>query len=335
MGMSIFSFSDRSYADEFRQKGYVHIKNAVSEELREFALKQLEENMSSQDKCDLKEWEIYGKKQQYLFEFPSDNGESLEALKNGVAQVTGAQREKLILSERHVHSYSHDDEPDLPPHKDRLASQYVSLIPLSIPKQSRVKLYPDHERDVNSFVSAIQYRDSLDEEDRVESKLNDISPLLIDAPPGDILIFSGSSIYHGRLHSKAAMYLTVKFNTLGLDPLAEDPRTPAQRQRSLEILEEKSLETLLLSDIVVSPRLHRISRHYQRSNWQEILQVYVWNENEFCIDEVELSLFKALDKKQRVDKVFAALGISGRDNTIDMSNRLKRLIRLGGIDILS
>ena len=110
---------------------------------------------------------------------------------------------------------------------------------------------------------------------RVLCYASEIEPVKVDVRPGDVVLFRGSSIYHERVNAANTTLLYLKFNSMRLDPIGEDPSTPVQREVSLNILSNKSDEQLLDSVIEVSPKLERISRHYTRLYWKEVIQAYV------------------------------------------------------------
>jgi hypothetical protein len=147
-------------------------------------------------------------------------------------------------------------------------------------------------------------------------------------------MFRGSSIYHERVKAASTRLLYCKFNFMRLDPLGEDPRTPLQQLQSQEILREKSDRELLNSVVEVSPRLERVSRHYTRLYWKDVIQAYVGGEKEFTLSEQELSAFRHIDGKLTVSEVMMRLGIPEPQH-IQHVPMFRRLGELKGIDFLN
>ena len=329
--MQAFNFIPMLYTSQYKSQGYVHIEGGIDTNFIQFLKKYLQNLMHKRGKF-IKDWEIKNEKQQLLFDF-SENSDLFKEICEKVALVAGWSAERIKLAESHFKVYEQSADPDPPAHKDRLASEITVGIPLSIPKDSEIYLYPNHCRDVNPFVSWAEMRNNLDEEDLPENYLRGATPVRLHAQAGDVVAFAGSSIYHKRVNGAGATILYLKFNFLGLDPIAEDPRTLVQRRRSLEILQGSSDEKLLESMVDVSPRLHRISRHYTRLAWKEIIQAYVWGEKEFILSETELSLIKRLEGPSKVKSWLTICGISPQDLTSYVSS-IRRLAKLSAIDLL-
>jgi hypothetical protein len=162
------------------------------------------------------------------------------------------------------------------------------------------------------------------------------SPPLVelDAKPGDVVVFRGSTIFHGRLHAAKSSILYFKFNTMGLDPLGEDPSTEMRRQRTLEILPNKSDDELLNSLVELSPRLQHIDRQYSRLGWKSVLRVSVSGEKEFTISDDDLCFLFALQRQERVRDILSGLG-ANNEQLLSHVPRVRRLATLGGIDFLN
>lgn len=329
--MKVFNFTPSDYADEYTKKGFVHIKGGVSPEFLNYALKQMKRLVS--DHKEMTEWEFRGKKQQYLFKF-GEEWDFPSGVYEAVASVAGLPIEKLTLCERHIKIYEDVAEKIVPPHKDRLASELTVGLPLIVPEDSYLILYPNDELTINPYETTALWRTSLDEEDLPENKLKGIEPIKANVRPGDVILFRGSSIYHERVNPANTSLLYLKFNAMRLDPIGEDPSTTLQFKQSLSFLEVKSDNDLLDSIVEVSPRLIKISRHYTRLHWKEVLQAYVWGEKEFTISETELRIFKKIDGNTTIRDVVRLLGVP-EPEVIDFVPLFRRLAKLEGIIIRS
>ena len=127
--------------------------------------------------------------------------------------------------------------------------------------------------------------------------------------------------------------LYLKLNAMRLDPLGEDPSTPEQRRASLQVLNNWSDDRLLNCRLEVSPRLDKISRHYTRLRWHEVIQACLGGEKEFTISEEELQIFKKTGRGHTVKEVMGDMGVPSTDRGRVLA-MFKRLGRLGGIDFL-
>lgn len=329
--MRVFNFSPSAFAAEYRCRGYVHIKGGVDPEFFTFAKEQAERLV--QDRRSLKDWEFKGKKEQFLFSFPPD-ADYPDGVHQSIAAVTGLAKQRLTLCERHLKVYDHAAAPDPAPHKDRVASEVAVGIPLSVPPRSVVILYPTTQVVTNPHSTTEQLRRSLDAEQVPEKVLKKADAVEVDVQPGDLIMFRGSAIWHERLNPAGASVLYLKFNSLRLDPLGEDPTTPTQRERTLRVLPSLSDEQLLTTRIEVSPRLTHISRHYTRFYWKEVIQAYIEGEKEFNLNEQELQFFRHVDSGKTIGWTLHRLGVSESDPGFWPAS-IRRLMALGGIDIVS
>ena len=340
--MKVFTFAPHEFAKDFKENGFVHIQKGISTEFLEFAREQLGRCRQS-GYNEIPAREIKSKKKQYLFDLLKDDG-SLSDLFAPLAQLTGSSAPGMTLSERHIMIYD-ENAAALPPlHKDRLASEVSVGIPLEPSASDRIVLLPWCAGEINLLDSAVycervpnstlesvqgwnlepgEYR-------RIES-----NPLVeLDAKPGDVVIFKGSTIFHGRLHAAKSSILYFKFNTMGLDPLGEDPSTEMRRKRTLEILPNKSDDELLNSLVELSPRLQHIDRQYSRLDWRCVLRVSVSGEKEFTISDDDLRFIFAVQGPEKVRDVLSGLG-ANNEQLLSHVPRLRRLGTLGGIDFLN
>jgi hypothetical protein len=329
--MQVFKFSPEAYAAQYRRQGYVHIKGGVGPDFLAFAKQQAERLI--EDQRSLKDWEFKGKKEQFLFSFPADADYPV-GVHHAIAGVTGLSAERMTLCERHLKTYDHSAAPNPPPHKDRVASEVAVGIPLSVSPQSVVILYPATQVAPNPHTTTALLRRSMDDHELPENVLKDIEPVKVDVQPGDVIMFRGSAIWHERLNPADTSILYLKFNSLRLDPLGEDPTTPAQRERTLKVLPTLDDEQLLASRIEVSPRLTQISRHYTRLHWKEVIQAYIEGEKEFNLSEQDLQFFRQVENGKTVRGTLYRLGVPETEPSSWLAS-VRRLIALGGIDIVA
>ncbi|MDC0663129.1 hypothetical protein [Marinobacter sp. SS21] len=328
--MNVFDFDPDDAAQAYQRFGYVHLKQGLNKAFLDYALNFL--HAAEAEAQSLEEWRFKGKKRQYLFDFPDDMDfdRAIRAVVGGVAGLPG---ERVTLCERHVKVYEGEAPSNPPPHKDRVASQVTVGIPLVVPDDSYLILYPEHYRDVNAYASTALYRTSLDEAQLPETQLAAIEPVKLDVPPGDVLIFKGASMYHERVNPANTSLLYLKFNGIDLDPLGEDPRTLPQRTASLDRLNHLADEQLLSQPMMVSPRLEKISRYYTRLYWTEVIQLNVWGEKEATIGEAELALLTRLDRGLTAADLLTRMGLDDSEFG-QFLPKLRRLINLGAIDLI-
>jgi hypothetical protein len=342
--MRAFTFAPHAFAAELKEKGYVHIKGGVSDELLRFAKAQLGECRLS-GRNELSAREIKNKKKQYLFDLPN-NDDFLREFMLSLAGLTGLPVEQMMLSERHIMIYEDNASPLAPLHKDRVASQFSVGIPLEECGDARVTLVPRTAIRVNPLDNAI-YSALLQDAPNGSSpawnfqeseypepvQTGDPVPVQLNVQPGDAVIFAGSSMYHGRLNAAKSAVLYFKLNSMRLDPLGEDPSTSLQRENGLAILDHRSDEELLRSVAELSPRLRHVSRRYTRLNWAIVLQAFVTGENEFTISEEDLSFLFALQGRSIIRNILRVTGIS-EDQMLSQIPRIRRLSKLGAIDFI-
>ena len=327
--MKMFAFDPAQYRDEFRTKGWVHIKNAISPEflasLREFVTESLGEHR-------LEEFAIKGKKEQALYEFPDDVDYPGE-LFDSVASLCGLNRSNMTLSERHIQAYEANAAPEPAAHKDRLGSQIAVGFSIDVPKDSRLVIYPFDQREINPLNSSAAYRRSLRPEALPEVSLKSATEVEIDDDPGDIVVFRGSTTWHLRRNSAGTVNLYLKLNDFRCDPLGDDPFTSEHRARTLAALasaDEEQLNTLIP---VVSRRLDAVTRQYTRNNWQEVLWANLYGEEAFGLTEAEFALLQRADGDRTFGELVADFRAGGVDAATVQSN-LRWLVERGALDLL-
>jgi len=328
--MKVFDFAPEDYIEEYSQKGYVHVKGGVCKEFLKYALSFTKKSIENEMETSLDEWRFVGKKMQFLFDFPDSTDLELD-VKSVVGKVTSFPHGRVTICERHIKVYDDTAAPNPPAHKDRSASEVTVGLPLQVPDNSYLILYPDSHLDINHFSSTALYRSSLDEHELPEVVLKDIEPTKLNVWPGDVVLFRGSSIYHERVNPANTQLLYLKFNSMLLDPIGEDPETIRLGDISKQKIVTISDEQLLSANLVVSPKLDKLSRHNSRLNWQEIYQIYLWGEKEITVGEFEFRFIQSIGKTNTVSNILQNINVAADENTIA---KIRRLINLNIIYLL-
>jgi hypothetical protein len=233
--MKPFNFSLASFANEFRAFGYVHIRSAVDPDFFGFAIDQLRQCQRT-GRNEIPGRAIKNKKKQYLFEFPDDQRTAISELVDSISALTGLPASKMTISERHIMVYEANAASAPKLHKDRLASQISVGMPLEVSSGSHIALLPHGAREINSLEQAIYSAKEVEptakfvswetlgrEKPTAGPRSDGLELVTLDAGAGDVVVFAGSSMYHGRLNAAKSAMLYFKLNALGLDPLGEDP----------------------------------------------------------------------------------------------------------------
>lgn len=213
----VFKYDPGAASEDFKERGFVHLKDLLSEDflahLERFYKESLETAKSEQEN-----WQIYGKKRQYLFDFPSD--EAAIEFRDGMSRLLGYDKDALTISERHLKVYDEDANPWPAPHKDRAAS-FVSIgLPINLPEGSTVCVFPELDFGPNPEEKAVFMTDR-DHPD-LEHIYSKEKALMLNEKVGDLVVFLGSAIFHERVKAGGAAILYIKVNDAGRDPLGED-----------------------------------------------------------------------------------------------------------------
>jgi hypothetical protein len=228
-----FRVSLASFADEFGERDYIHIKDAVDPDFFGFAVDQLRQCQRS-GRNEIAARAIKNKKKQYLFEFPDDQQVALSGLLHSIAALTGLPESTMTLSERHIMIYDENAAAAPKLHKDRFASQISVGIPLEVSDESRIVLVPHGARQINLLEQAVYSTREVDPTaefvswdtlglapPETETANGGLEVVALGAGPGDVVVFAGSSMFHGRLNAARSSMLYFKLNAVGLDPLGE------------------------------------------------------------------------------------------------------------------
>lgn len=213
----VFKRDLKSYPPLLERDGYVLLKDIVSDEFMSH-MKDFAGRAQSGTVAEYGSWRIGGKKQQFLFDFPSrDMALDFRA---GIAALTGMAEERITTSERHLKQYEMD-APDFPaPHKDRGASKYSIGLPIDLGQGTSVCVFPSLDRSPNLTDRAV-FMTAQDHPD-LPGIYRSPDALLLNEQLGDMVVFLGSTIYHERIRPRGTAVLYIKVNDEGFDPLGED-----------------------------------------------------------------------------------------------------------------
>jgi hypothetical protein len=213
----MFNYDPGTARQEFKQNGYVHLRGVLSqlvvEHLRDFLDRATRDDIDEEG-----QWRIYGKKRQYLFEFP--NSDWAEEFRLAIADMVGIEPEEFTISERHLKVYESDAQPWPAPHKDRAASEISIGLPVAIPQNSSACLFPALRPGPNTEDKAVFLTDSA--HPNPDQVYQTEECVMLHEQPGDIIAFLGSALYHERVHPAGAAILYIKVNGTGSDPLGEN-----------------------------------------------------------------------------------------------------------------
>jgi hypothetical protein len=327
--MKILDFVPERHAAFWAGQGWLVIEDAVDPGFFRQAESKIQA-MIGREKQGMKEFAFKNKKEQYLYEFTED--EDLERLYDDIARLTGIDRAKLTLCERHVKVYEDNAEPNPVPHKDRLASEVVLGIPITLKSDSYLVLYPSAHCEPNPFQSTAEWRSRLTEQQDPRVLLSSIEPTKVYCKPGDVFLFKGSSMHHERVNPAGAILLFLKFNGLRMDPIGEDPRTVLEEGESRGIIDSlKSDRELLDFEVEVSPRLEMVDRYYSRLEWREILAAKLWSKPPFHLTELEFDLLRRIPRRMKVSEVVS----DSTDSATGALASLRTLGEKGGVNFLT
>ena len=324
----IFSFNPADYVDEYKSKGWVHIKSGIDPEFHSLLRASVAESLTDRR---VEGRAIYGQKEQAIFEFP-ESVAFPDELFDFVAATCGLNRPTMTLSERHFKSYDENADPDPPAHKDRYASVVSMGLSIDIPTDSRLILYPFDDVGVNPFNVSSDFRNSLDPHERPEVILENAREVEIDDDGGDVIMFRGSAFWHKRRNAAGAVNLYLKYNDFDSDPLGEDPETEPRRTRTVEALGRTNGGFSGMVP-VLARRFDGVARQYTRNAWQEVLLADVWGADPFRVSEAELAILRAVDGARSVEALAGELAPNGAEPA-DTEAALRRLAERGAVDLL-
>jgi hypothetical protein len=316
----MFTFDPAQYREQYQQDQWVHIREGVTPEFHEYLLKFVEQELTSRL---LDGFAIQGKKEQALFEFPPEAdypGELFDA----VAGTCDLDRDRMVLSERHIQAYEANAAPEPIAHKDRYPSQVSVGLSVTIPEDSRLVLYPYDHREINPFNRAADLNRHLQPADKPEHVLPAAREVELDDRDRDVVMFAGSTTWHLRRRAANAVNVYFKVNDFGCDPLGEDAGSPGVREQTLAVLRSGQLDSGVAE---VSRRLDTVSRVHTRHDWSEVLQARVFGEEPVGITESQWATLRALDAATPVATLLA--GADGERVRRDIA----RLAEIGAVDL--
>jgi len=213
----IFKYDPETGRADFDRLGYAHLKDIMSDDFIEY-LEAFYKRSEAEAAPEATDWKIYGKKRQFVFDFPSPA--DANEFRAGMARLTGLDEDTFTISERHLKVYDEDAQAWPAPHKDRAASQISIGLPIKLPEGSSVCVFPDMERGPNTEERAVFLTDR-DHPDLSHIYQNE-KAVLLNESIGDLVVFWGSAIFHERVNAANAAILYIKANSDGRDPLGEN-----------------------------------------------------------------------------------------------------------------
>ncbi len=290
-----FRFDVAAAAARFRSEGWMHAAGGVDPTFLATIVAQTE-RLVDEHTNELERWRFPDKKLQFLWELPE--GLTIDRLCAAVAAVAGLDPDTTVLAERHLKVYRDVAEAMPPAHKDRSASTLTVGIGISIPPESRLVLWPHDHLERNPFPTSAEWRQSRRPDELPERALADLTPIEVDMRAGDVVMFRGAEIYHERYRPANASVLYLKFNDLGLDPLAEDPRTPVLEATSAAMAAQgfDGVRTLRLSRRVVGLRTEEFFPFGEHHTFARILD----NDTGVHLDDREVELLRRVAGERAV-----------------------------------
>jgi hypothetical protein len=321
----MFGFDAPSYAQEFAERGYVHVSQGLSEEFHARLVRYIEDSF---DRNHLKDF-ARGDKQQAMFEFLDP--EHYDELRETVAAICGVKASSLTLSERHIKEYEPGAAPYPLAHKDRFGSEVAVGFSVKVPEGSTLVFYPDHDVSPNPFNSTAELRASFSPQALPEPGLKKATRVEIQDRPRDVQIFPGSSVWHMREHGAGTTVLYLKLNTYNCDTLGEDPHTVDARQRTLLLAAAPAADRAATFP-VLARKVDYLHRRYGR-DWNEIFGVVLFGEPHVTISRMEFEALRLMDGSRTVNEVAAQLETIRMGQ--DVGAAIRELAQRGIVDLLT
>ena len=321
--MKVFSFDPASRQAAYEQHGWVHVPSGATDEFCDYVRSEIAATAAARP---LERQGVTVSKEQFVLRHPDGVDLSAEVF-DCVSALCGLDRDRLVLSERHVNVYSSDAAPRPRPHKDRFASQVSVGISIEIPEGSQLAVWPDADLGVNPLQRA-GLAETLPPDATPEVVLAGADVVTIADSPGDVQIFPGSSVWHTRWNPAGAVIAYFKCNVIGSDPLGEDLRSSAVREASLTVLDDP--QRFREAQPCLSRRFESVTREYALQAGQDWLNVQIWGHAPIQITEAEFEVLRSLDGAATVDDLLRAAG--GRTNARERA--LRRMVELGAVDLV-
>jgi hypothetical protein len=289
----VLAFNPADYRAQWEEQGYLHIPGGVSAEFVDYMTNKVLSELDAPKK-ELADFKFASKKTQHLFDFDA-SFDFPRGLYEDVAALTGLPLNRLTLCERHVKAYDQNAEANPVPHKDRMASEIVVGLPVRVPEDSYLVLYPTAPATENPFQSTAQWRDVVSPNEQTRSLLAEVEPVKLYARPGDVVFFQGAKVYHERINPANSVLLFLKLNAMRMDPIGEDLSTAYYEQRTAALAGTCSDDQLLQERIEVSPRLEKVVAYYNRRTWDPVYVGSIWKGKEYVLDDLDVALLKQAD----------------------------------------
>ncbi len=212
-----------TYHEQLKRDGFILLKDILSDDFMA-ALKTYLAQAKAGQVAEYGQWRIGGKKQQFLFDFPTEA--MADQFRTGIAALTGLSRQGFTISERHLKQYDNDAPAYPAPHKDRGASKFSIGLPIYLGPETSVCVFPNLDRTPNEGERAV----FMTEQDHpgLEHIYNSPDALPLHEELGDMIVFLGSAIYHERIRPRGTSVVYIKVNDEGFDPLGENIYAPAR-----------------------------------------------------------------------------------------------------------
>jgi hypothetical protein len=324
--MRAFSFDPTELRDLYREQGWVHIPGGADGEF----LAEVQAFVANEAGSTVLEGRgIGGRMEQSAYPLP-DESEFIAHLFDTISTLCGLERESMTLSERHIKAYEPDTPEEVPPHKDRLSSQASVGFSITVPAGSTLVLYPFDDRSVNPFNFSGALRESLPPDRLPEVALKGAREVVIADAPGDVMVFPGSSLWHGRRRSAGAVNLYLKFNDFNSDPLGEDPSTVSRRERTVASAQNGAIAELRPT---LARRLDTITHQQTRADGVALISADVWGQPPVALTEAQLEVLRKVDGSRSVNDLAAEVD----DSTVasgQVEAEIRRLASDGVIDLL-
>jgi hypothetical protein len=318
----MFDFNPANHANEFAERGFVHIPHGLSEEFHSQLVKYVDDSFARNYLKDF----ARGDKQQAIFEFLEP--EHYDELREVVAAICGVEAVSLTLSERHIKEYEPNAAPYPLAHKDRFGSEVAVGFSIRVPKGSTLVIYHDEDVRPNPFNSTAELRASFSPDMLPEAKLRNAKRIEIQDQPADVQVFRGNSFWHLREHGAGTTVLYLKLNTYNCDTLGEDPHDGEVRDCTLKFV--NSPGPVWESSIpVLGRRVDYIQRRYSR-DWSELFGIVIHGHLHTTISQTDFDILRAMDGQRSVSEIAAHLGEGA-----NVRSAIRSLAQRGIVDLLT
>lgn len=212
--MQVFNYDIGQHKDEYEGTGYINLKRVMSDEFIGYIDGFYRQSQIGQIGL-LPKNSRHDQKSQFKFDFPSL--EPAIQFRDAISDLTGISAQKAKLAERHLKVYEDTAMDFQYPHKDRCASGITVGLPIKLPADTALYVFPTFDRSENPNETAIYLDDG-----EAEAVYALPGAVRIEQEVGDLIVFAGSTIYHGRIKPAGTAILYCKLNDVGRDPLGED-----------------------------------------------------------------------------------------------------------------